>query len=128
MLANVKKFLDAVCKQELFQLFHQILLKTTPNIIIQLALFHHHTRFYPDHLDEKCVRKGSQEVSLCSDCVTPMQRQGQGKWYTMVEVNGAYKYGRCEKHLVEKFACNVHHLSNYVFATQEASRPHDHDS
>ena len=35
------------------------------------------------------------------------QGQGQWKWYKMEEVDGAYKHGRYEKSLVEKFARNV---------------------
>ena len=33
----------------------------------------------------------------CANLVNPKQGQGQSKWYKMVEVNGAYKHGRCER-------------------------------
>ena len=49
----------------------------------------------------------SEEVLLCDDLVIPNQGQGQWKWYKMVEVKGTYKYGRYEKKMVDKFACNV---------------------
>ena len=56
---------------------------------------------------EKCTRKWSQEVLVCADLVTPMQGQGQRKWYKMVRVNGAYKHGRFLEKMVTKFTCNV---------------------
>ena len=43
---------------------------------------------------EKCARKWSQVVLLCADLVSPNLSQGQWKWYKVVEVNDAYKYGR----------------------------------
>ena len=53
----------------------------------------HHISFWSA---EKCRRKLSQKILLCTDLVTPRQGQGQWKWYKMVEVNGAYKQGRYE--------------------------------
>ena len=55
-----------------------------------------------EHLPSSLVmswkaRKWSQQALLCAEPETPRQGQGHWQWYKMVEVNGAYEFGRCEE-------------------------------
>ena len=122
MQANVKDF-DAISKQQLFFLFHQMSFKVASGCSAWFALT---SQQISSWLTEKCVRKWSQEVLFCAYLVTPRLGQGQWKWYKMVEVSGAYMHGRNENNWLKGF--NV--LSNTnIFAMHEGqlASPSKHD-
>ena len=61
------------------------------------------------------VREKDQYILLCTDLMTPMQGQGQWTKYKMVEVNGACRQCRYEKHWLNRL-CVTSNIK--VFATQ----------
>ena len=69
-------------------------------------LLQYNIKFHPNQLESVGENRTTQAL-LCAALANPSQGLGQWKWYKMVEVNGACKYVRYEKKLVEKFACNV---------------------